>query len=251
MTSLAILAPPAGNGSGRLAVGYSATTPRATNDPKNSMCARISLPVGDHRQVGVGLDDADQGPGLDPQGPPDLEQDLVSGRLDDDLVEPGIVDELFVDLSGFGGAAHRLKLVGKSREDLVGHPDRGFAPGHFLERGSHRVDLAQFLARHGADPGADVWLALDKSHALEVAQRLPDRRLAGAEFLGELALDDAGAGRVGPVEDALDDALLDHVAQHSALGVAVHPCSSPDAVVTRRCLIDDMTNSGHVNAQYR
>jgi hypothetical protein len=73
----------------------------------------------DHAEVGVAADDADKGAGLDPERPPDIDQDLVAGRFDDDLVEADVVEQLSVEVLGFGCLPHSGELVSERGQLLL------------------------------------------------------------------------------------------------------------------------------------
>jgi hypothetical protein len=183
--------------------------------------------LGDRVQVGVALERADQAAGLHAQRAPDVDQHLVAGGLDDDLVEAGVVDHQRVQVAGLRGAAHPGELLAEQPAALFGDPRRGLASGDLLERGPHRVDLDELLAGHLAHPGAAVRLRLDEPHGLEVPQGLAHGGLADAELGRDGALDDALTGPVGAVQDALDDAFLDGVTeQHRALSRPGHASTS-------------------------
>ena len=63
---------------------------------------------------------------------------------------------------------------------------------------------------------------LHEAQRLQLEQRLADGSLAGPELGGDLALDDAVAGAVGAVEDALDEAILDLVTQRRPAEGPIH-----------------------------
>jgi hypothetical protein len=116
-----------------------------------------------------------------------------------------------------GRGPHGVDLGFQRVEGGVGDLGRGGAPGHLFQRRPHRVHLAHLLLGDGADAHPAVGLALDEAHRLQVAQRLPDRRLAHPVLLHEVALDDALAGRVVAVEDALEDPLAELLTQDRAV----------------------------------
>jgi hypothetical protein len=117
-----------------------------------------------------------------------------------------------VEVLGLGRLAHGGELVGERGQLLLRHPDRGLSPCDLLQGRAYRVDLAELLGGDLTDPGAAVGPGLHQAHRLQLAQRLTDGSLAGPELDRDLALDDALAGTVGAVEDALDEAILDLVA---------------------------------------
>jgi hypothetical protein len=121
--------------------------------------------------------------------------------------------EVIVEVAGVRGAAHAGQLLPEQGDLVGGDPGRGLPAGDLLEGGPHRVDLDELRGAHLAHPGAAVRLRLDEPHGLQVAQRLPDRCLADAELGRDGALHDALTRPVGPVEDALDDPLLDRLAE--------------------------------------
>jgi hypothetical protein len=173
--------------------------------------------LGDGRQVEPGLDHAHQGESLDPQSAPGVEQDRVAGRLHDDLVEAGVVDEQAVLVVLHGGVDHVLHLDLEQSQGLVAHLGGGELTGELVEGGPDGVGLGELLLRHRPDPGPAVGLGLDEPHGLEVSEGLAHGRLADSELLHQLQLDDAVAGLVGALEDALDDELLDLLTHHGAL----------------------------------
>src|SRR4029453_11480249 len=96
-------------------------------------------------------------------------------------------------------------------------------PRDLFQGRAYRVDLAELLGGDLTDPGAAVGPGLHEAQRLQLAQRLTDGSLAGPELDGDLALDDAVAGTVGAVEDALDEAILDLVAQRRPVEGRIHP----------------------------
>ena len=82
-----------------------------------------------------------------------------------------------------------------------------------LEHGAHRVGLEQLLLGDRAHRAAAVGLVVHAAELLEIAQRLAHRRLAALELARDLRLHEPLPRRVGPGHDALEDAILDLVAQ--------------------------------------
>ena len=78
-----------------------------------------------------------------------------------------------------------LELRHVARETLGGELGR-----ELLERGADRVDLDQLVVAEDSDTGAAERLGLDQAEQLEVAQRLPYRRLARPELLRDPGLDE-------------------------------------------------------------
>ena len=91
---------------------------------------------------------------------------------------------------------------------------------------SARIDerLQELVRRRAADASSPEGGGLHDAERLEVAQRLPDGRLARPELPGDPGLDDPGARRVATVKDRLEQAILDLVAQDAARdrGIARH-----------------------------
>ena len=71
-----------------------------------------------------------------------------------------------------------------------------------LELRAHLVGAADLPGREAADERAAVRTELDEPARLQLAQRLPDRRPADAELLGESLLAQPGPGRKRAVEHA-------------------------------------------------
>ena len=72
-----------------------------------------------------------------------------------------------------------------------------------LEDGADLEGLQQLLDAGVAHPSAAEGRDLHDTQRLEVAQRLPDGRLAGPELPGHAGLDDARTRRVATVKDRL------------------------------------------------
>ena len=72
-------------------------------------------------------------------------------------------------------------MAGVAMEARQGEPHR-----RFLERAAHDVDLVLGAGVIVVDEGAAPRPDGDQPGLLEIAQRLADRRLARAEFAGEL-----------------------------------------------------------------
>src|SRR5439155_16748197 len=77
-----------------------------------------------------------------------------------------------------------------------------------------------------AHPRPPERLGLDEAEQLEVAERLPHRRLACAELGRDPCLDQALAGAVGPVQDPLEDQLLDLLAENDPRDRRAHRSTS-------------------------
>src|SRR5207249_4199062 len=114
-----------------------------------------------------------------------------------------------------GRAVHRRDL-GLERREIAVQADRGLARGHLLERGPDRVDLDELVLADRPDARAAERLRLDEAEQLEVAERLPDRRLARPELLRDPRLDEPVPRRVLAAQDPLEDQLLDLLAQDDA-----------------------------------
>ena len=82
-----------------------------------------------------------------------------------------------------------------------------------LEHGPHRVRLEQLLLRERPHRAAPIRLVVDAAELLEIAQRLAHRRLAALQLARDLRLHEPLARRVRPGHDALEDVVLDLVAQ--------------------------------------
>src|SRR5207237_1373445 len=104
----------------------------------------------------------------------------------------------------------------------------------------HRKRVRQITLRERPHRTAAVRLVVHAAELLEVAQRLAHRRLAAVQLAGDLRLDEPLARRVLARHDALQDALLDLVAQDDLLQRAspfvFHaPCTSGSTPRYLRC----------------
>ena len=115
-----------------------------------------------------------------------------------------------------GGGAHGLQQLGQPQQLVLGDPLGGEPRRERLERRAHRERLEQLLGRERAHRAAAERLVDDAAELLEVAQRLAHRRLRDAELLRDPRLDQPRAGRVLAREDALQDHVLDLLAQVGA-----------------------------------
>lgn len=122
-------------------------------------------------------------------------------------MEACVVAELIVGVTAIGRVAHRRHFGVELGQRLLVDQRRRRPTGEFLEGGAYRVHLAQFGSRHEPHTDPTVGLALDETHRLELTQCLTNRRLADAQLLGEPVLDDAIAGPIDPVQDALQHQL--------------------------------------------
>jgi hypothetical protein len=115
-----------------------------------------------------------------------------------------------------GRPVHRLQL-GLERLDLAVEPNGRLPRGHLLDRRTYGVDLDQLPVGDLADARPAERLRLDEAEELQVAQGLPDRRLARAQLLGDARLDETLARPVAAAQNPLEEQLLDLLAQD-------HPC---------------------------
>ena len=130
---------------------------------------------------------------------PQLRQRPVVGELDDPAVEPRV---RLGDRAAVARQRRRLHVRDVPGE-LVDRPRRQARDGEpraeLLERRADDVGLEQLAAGRPPDAGAAERRDLDDAEGLEAAERLADRRLAGAELARDLRLDDprvrAGSGR--------------------------------------------------------
>ena len=94
------------------------------------------------------------------------------------------------------GRPHRLEVAGELGDVRVGHARDREPAAERLEGRTDGVRLDDLALRRPADPGATERRDLDHAERLEPAQRLADRRLAGAELAGDLRFDDPRVRRV-------------------------------------------------------
>src|SRR4029077_5846895 len=126
-----------------------------------------------------------------------------------------------------------LDLCLQHPEHPVVHHRAGDASGELLQGGPDRVGLGQLLAGDLADACSSVRLRLAELHRLEVPECLPHGSLAHAELLDELELHHTLTGLVGPLEDPLDDELLDLRTKHRVVESHASPSTTPVAPLTR------------------
>ena len=102
------------------------------------------------------------------------------------------------------------------RRDVAVEPMGGEAPGELLEHRAHGEDLEEVVVGDLAHTGAAKRLRLDEAQQLEVTQRLAHRRLARAELGCDPRLDEQVAGPQLTTKDALEQDLLDLLAEDGA-----------------------------------
>ena len=147
------------------------------------------------------------------QGPPDALERGVAREVHDVAVEGRVGGGLHEGVACLRRLPHLLDVA--LQDVQVRLRDRG--KGEFrplcLQDGAHLEGLQELLDAGVAHPGATEGRDLHDPERLEVAQGLPDGRLAGPELPGHAGLHDARAGRVAAVKDRLQEATLDLVAE--------------------------------------
>ena len=139
----------------------------------------------------------------------------VAGCLDDAPVKGQLAFGKARHVAAPRGAAHAIELDLQAAH-VAAEPSRGRAGGHVLQGGADEADLGQLAGRDLPHAGAPERLGHDEPQQLELTQRLPHGGLADTELLRHTDLDDPLPGRVGAVENALDQGILDLLAQHRA-----------------------------------
>ena len=153
-------------------------------------------------------------------------QRAVVRRLDDAAVERHVGARLVVVVLALGAGAHRGEQRVELRELRVRDARGGLLRRERLEHGAHGVGLEQLLLGEVPNGAAAIWLVVHASELLEIAQRLAHRRLAALQLARDLRLHEALARRIGAGQDALQDELLDLVAQDDFLQ-RCHGAASP------------------------
>src|SRR5262249_17390165 len=147
--------------------------------------------------------DAEGGRHLDPEGEPGLHQHAVSRRLHDGAVKRDVPCKLCSGVPRLRRREHLLDLGLEGGDVTVQAPGR-LLRGKLLERRADREDLEQILVGDTADTGATERLRLDEIEELEVAESLPNGRLARAQLLCDPRLDQTVARLQLAAQDALE-----------------------------------------------
>ena len=139
-------------------------------------------------------------------------------RIDDRLVEGDVRAHLLVASPLRRGLLHRSEValqLPTSPSSSIGRLTRR----DLLDRGPDREDLEQLPPPRPRGRARRGTARTPRTPALEVAQRLPHRRLARPELLREPRLDEALAGRVLAAQDARQISVLDLLPQQEARGL--------------------------------
>jgi hypothetical protein len=148
---------------------------------------------------------------------PDLLKQAIARRFDDGEMKREVCFNRAAMISSRSGSTHRreqpLELLQRRRVDANCRvPCR-----ETLEDRADRIQLHQFLDRNLANDRTAKRGADDESEQIEIAQRLPHRRLADAELLRNAHLDDAFAGRQAAVENLFDQLVANLIAEDAPL----------------------------------
>ena len=120
-------------------------------------------------------------------------------------------------ISSRSGSTHRreqaFELLQRRRVDAK----RRVPCRETLEDRADRIQLHELFDRNLADDGAAKRGAHHEAEQIEIAQRLPHRRLTDAELLGDAHLDDAFARRQAAVENVFDQLVANLIAEDAPL----------------------------------
>ena len=152
--------------------------------------------------------------GLKPS--PDLLERRVAGNAHEAFVEVRVSLRLRMEVMAGDCFVHVGQVRAEVPQVRLTQSWYGEAGCERFQLGSHDERLEELVRAGVAHAGAVEWGDFDDPDCLEVAQRLSDRRLAGAEFPSGPGLDDAGPRREATVKDRLQEAILDLIAQDTA-----------------------------------
>ena len=152
---------------------------------------------------------------LDPEHEPALEQRLVVRQLDHRAMEGDVVRGLRPPVLTGCRVSHRLQLALERADVAAGLPG-GLPRGETLEGGAHRKDRQELRVVDRAHSRTAKRLGLDESQELKVAERFAHRRLARAELACQASLDKPLSRLELAAQDALEEDLLDLIAEDGA-----------------------------------
>src|SRR5512143_3300128 len=98
-----------------------------------------------------------------------------------------------MEIAGARGPTHLAEPRGEVVEVALAQCLEGQPGGKHLELGTDRVRLQELACRRTSDASSAEGAHLDDPDRLEVAQRLPHRRLARPELARDAGLDDPGS----------------------------------------------------------
>jgi hypothetical protein len=127
-------------------------------------------------------------------------------------VQPAVEHQELLDVLGrLDPLLHRRHRV----DVLIGQSRRGLGQRQRLQPFADLVAEVVLAHVHRRHPGALVGPQRDQAARLQDARRLPDRQPAGVELVGQLVLDDPGAGGQPPGQDPLAQLVGDALAGHA------------------------------------
>ena len=119
-----------------------------------------------------------------------------------------IVLYLLVQIPLFSGGMHCCKF-GLKGSNVTCKAFCGQASGHFLESGSHRIDLGQFSPGNSPDMSSPVGRRFDEAQGFQFTQCFTHRSLADFKLLCYLHFNEPVSGLILTAQDPFEQNLLE------------------------------------------